>query len=524
MKVQVEFPIFAKGIEASYAFCEPFQNSISSIRANEQTDGDLLMEVVENDGAMTVSIKDNGTGISKSRIPEMMNIGKKHSSHATVLNENGAGLKGYVALNDPTETGWNIRVRNQQGEMFKISGPWMNYEVEDIEEWQDGDYNFIVETPVTEEDTREFYRNITADYIRWQFLFEDCTGWKLVKNINGKTERYNIPMFNLDSNPAVRCHETSFVRKHVPCGDNGGFYLTIQFFDAAPIDNMPAKNQTIKQKQIKSADPQAYLFGITNYASQNPLNLARKKTGLLFNKNAQGIYIFQNGRFNDHVSFDFANRVAHGALNGKLMMVNVETYCDFFFPSDANKRKFREEKQNGILIRDKITLAAHDWLLYQAGRKKEAVLRDGMDTMMRFNSKMTGNHYDTEVCLDSSKLRMDAVYINNEMTCIVEYKAEPIAADHVIQVEGYFHKVLHTMLKKYGDAASFNADSDAQFPRVFILGTPKNLVKGGSYVKAEALAEIETWKEEMAMTFPNKELHIELDNMLDYTNHLEVYF
>jgi len=275
--VLVDFSVFAKGIKGSYALCEPIQNAVSSIKANKQTDADLLIEVIEKNGQMTVAIKDNGLGIRKSKISNMMNIGKSHSSKATNLNENGSGLKGYVAFNDPTEQGWNIRVRDTTGAMFRISGPWMNYSVEDIADWQDGEYNFVIETPVTEEDAKEFYRHITADYIRWQFLFEDCIGWKLVKDINGKTERYNIPAFNFDSNPAVTRDEGSFLKKKYAFDEHCGVYLTMQFYNVKCVAVKDCETPTLKKEQIHSMEPDVLLFGIQNYAGQSIANIARQK-------------------------------------------------------------------------------------------------------------------------------------------------------------------------------------------------------------------------------------------------------
>ena len=151
-KPDISLGILSKGLKVSFAFEEIIQNAIA---ATDDITRNIKMCVKEVGNDMIVRIMDNGHSIIKTDVPDMMDIGVHRNK--SIFNENGVGMKGYIALNNPSDCGWKIYAKNSHNEMFVVHGEYLHYKIEDITTWPvEPEYNFLLETIVEKESEKSF--------------------------------------------------------------------------------------------------------------------------------------------------------------------------------------------------------------------------------------------------------------------------------------------------------------------------------------------------------------------------------
>jgi signal transduction histidine kinase len=90
------------------------RNLISNAIKFSYPDGEIVISAKEIKNELTVSVTDNGVGISKASINELFRIDKNHSTQGT-LNEKGTGL-GLVLCKEFVEKhGGKIWVESEEG-------------------------------------------------------------------------------------------------------------------------------------------------------------------------------------------------------------------------------------------------------------------------------------------------------------------------------------------------------------------------------------------------------------------------
>lgn len=449
--------VLKKGIKFPYAFCEPFQNGVAAFVKNNQTNPKILFEIIENDKDFYVLIKNNGEAVSKKNMSSVMNIGM--SEKDTVFNENGEGLKAYVFLNNPSDNDWFIKSNAAEG-AFKVVGPWMDWRYdENYNEWDEGDaYNFVLGTCVENEKGREFYRNITAEYIAFQFLPLDHNGWTLRKNLDGVITEENIPTFRIWDNKYVHLDDASSIVDKLYVQENGSsFKMSSYHVYTDNNDKTPNEKATVKRSDLIMRDPEALLFSIPDFTGRTFADLCSKGKGgnLLRNINMQGLYIYVNGRFATKQGMNILGfeQNEHQHWNPFTTFVFIETN-NISFPSDANKRGFDFTSENAQVFIEALIDQNKAWYEENWQTERERQKRKNVDRMTIWTAEETGVikvNKEAKFRDDPTSTRVDtAIYDEDNNPLLVrEYKRDIIKSQDIWQVFGYVANHITKMISEH---------------------------------------------------------------------------
>lgn len=510
MKVQFDVHVLAKQVELAYAWCEIFDNAIAAQKDTKNCA--ILFEITEHGDEMTVSIKNNGKGVSKKKAKDMMNIGPKYEKSKTEKNENSVGMKSYIVSNNPSDDRWCIKSRCGE-EIFKIVPPLMDWTFEkNFKEWDEGEYNFVVTTAVEGEKAKAFYRNITAEYISYEFAGMDHAGWRLVKNINGEKTDEFIPAVNIGLNPYIKHTTTDKETFETPTGK---FHIRCDHFEVGankPKVNGrgPTKKQTFKTLNV--LEKNVPLFSIKNIEKCTYTELAGRSGNLAKNQNTQGIYLFVNGRFNGYYRFDaFTKYCKHNSLNGCISFVYIETEGTRF-PADAHKRGFSTDNPDSELYVEAIAKHNEEWLCECKNRKTEKNLRVIFDFFALYFAKGLTHQgfnvrYDKERIINNrTNLIIDAgMLINEQIYCITEFKANVVTVNDAMQVIDYHRSVVQDA---FGFAFDFtkHPENTRIFPNI-------QVVCPGAEMNNNAKEAFSRYQKEINAHYPGADYKLEISDI-----------
>lgn len=464
--------VFAKGIQIYYAWCELWQNSMSSFMKESGKKGTIRMRIVKKGSKMYLYVMDTGAGISKKDVAKMMDIGS--STKNTALNENGEGMKGCIMKHNPSDDDWAIYVRNEE-EAFMIVPPLMEYDVVDIEKWKFGRFNFVVKMLVEHVEAQRFYCNITDEFMAFEFMtvdekFRKRIKWELEKEFDdiGKT-LVKIPVLHLDDNPYVQEVESFEEKAHI------GMDVVSITGKMYKLCNEPDSTEkpTMSKNDLPTLDQDAIMFSIPHYTTQSYANLAglkhnNHKGKLLCSQDTQGIYIYVNGRFNgryDMKTMCDQKTGWHNRYNGCIAVINIDTN-GVPFPSDANKRGF--DFSQDYAYQYKAIIKDHVLPFFSACAKKkdEASLREAYDAgshlvcrelnMILPEEAQSVYSEEHRLRLFPDSIRPDGVYINTKtgfVRVIREFKQLDFGPQEINQVFAYLTTYMNQMREKYGNDA-----------------------------------------------------------------------